>query len=126
VKTGRAYVSAFRLRRKTVLVAAVLGALAGALATNLINPTYSSSSTVLVSSRPIDSDAISAYQASLLSAQKVKSYAGLITSDQVPQEVIASLGRSSADVNVIRNKLDATVKTDTTLITVRACAHNTY
>ena len=120
MKTGRGYVSAFRLRWKTVLVAAVLGALAGALATNLIPPTYSSSSTVLVSSRPLDGDAVSANQGSLLAAQQVKSYAGLITSDQVVQDVVASLGRKSADVNVIRNKLDSTVKTDTALITVTA------
>jgi tyrosine-protein kinase len=120
MKTGRTYLSTFRLRWKTVLVAALLGELAGVLATSLINPTYSSSSTVLVSSRPIDGDAVSAYQASLLSAQKVKSYAGLITSDQVLEDVTASLGRSGVDVNVIRNKLDSTVKTDTTLITVTA------
>ena len=120
MKTSRTYVSVLRLRWKMVLVAAILGVQAGILATNLINPTYSSSSTVLVSSRPIDGDAISAYQASLLSAQKVKSYAGLITSDQVLQDVTASLGRSGVDANVIRNKLDSTVKTDTTLITVTA------
>jgi uncharacterized protein involved in exopolysaccharide biosynthesis len=62
MKTGRTYLSTFRLRWKTVLVAALLGELAGVLATSLINPTYSSSSTVLVSSRPIDGDAVSAYR----------------------------------------------------------------
>ncbi len=90
--TLRGYLEVLRERWKLVLVALVLG-IAGAVAfTVTATPLYSSQVTLFVSAQLDPTDPTGAYQGSLLSEQKVKSYVELLTSQRLSQDVIRATG----------------------------------
>lgn len=82
-------------------------------------PTYSAQSTMYVSARADQNNAASAYQASLLSQQQVRSYAELVRSTRVLSGVSESLG-INLSTRQLANRLSATVVPETALLTVTA------
>lgn len=101
-----------RERWKLVFVCLVLGvAIAGAV-TWLSTPYYTAEVTLFVSARDPDGTAAQAYQGSLLSQQKVKSYTQLITSARIRREV------ERQGVVVDPSAVTASVHAGTVLLTV--------
>jgi len=109
------YVRALR-RRWIVLAASVLLALiAAALVTARTSPQYAVSTTLIVSAPGDSGNTQSAYQALLLSQQRVKSYAALMRSRGVTAGVAKSLnnGLTAEDV---QNRITAEAVPDTVLL----------
>jgi capsular exopolysaccharide synthesis family protein len=112
----RDYVRVLRRSWSLVLVCVVLGGLLAAAATWRATKVYAASVTMMVSSSSDQADgAASAYQASLLSQLRVKSYAELIASDRVAAAVIRRLGLPE-DPDSLRGRLDAQAVPDTVLL----------
>jgi capsular exopolysaccharide synthesis family protein len=105
------------LRRRWMIVAgSVLFALtAAALVTARTPPTYAASTTLIVSAPEQKGDVTSAYQAALLSQQRVKSYAALMRS----QGVTSGVARRLADgvtAEELQRRITAEALPDTVLL----------
>jgi capsular exopolysaccharide synthesis family protein len=110
------YLGVIRERWKLVVLALIIG-VAGAVAlTVTATPQYSSEVTLFVSAQGDPTNATAAYQGSLLSAQKVKSYVELLSSERLSQDVI-----TATDARITPGKLSreisATSQPDTVLLT---------
>jgi capsular exopolysaccharide synthesis family protein len=88
----RDYVRSLRRHWRLALACVVLAVLAAVLYTAAATPVYRSTATLFVSIR-ID-DPGSAYQAGMFTQQRVQSYAAILDTPQVLEEVIARLGLS--------------------------------
>ncbi len=83
----RGYLLLLRERWRVVTAGLALGACATAAATWAVTPVYEAEVTLFVSAQDVDGDAAQAYQGSLMSQQKVKSYTRLVTSGRIRQDV---------------------------------------
>src|SRR5581483_11415934 len=94
------YLRLLRRQWPLILVCTGIALLAAALATWLTPPTYQSSITMFVSVADGSADTSSAYQANLLSEERVKSYANLLGSRRLAAEVAGQLsdGLTAAQV----------------------------
>ncbi len=103
-----------RERWKLVLVSLALGIAAAGAVTWFSTPSYTAEVTLFVAARDPDGTATQAYQGSLLSQQKVKSYTQLVTSSRVLREV-EQQGLAAAP-----SAITASVRAGTVLLTVSA------
>lgn len=100
------------------LVAGLLVGLLGALLVIVLTPrTYASTSSLYVSAFDNSQSATSAYQGSLLSQQRVKSYSELMVSERVLQTVIDRLGLPETAPELAQ-KVSVTSATDSTILAV--------
>lgn len=112
------YLRIARERWKVILGCIALGVLSAALLTAMAPKEYSASVTVYVSARPTG-DPVAAYQANLMSEQKVSSYLQLLSTQRIGRQVVDTLGLD-AEPRDVANQLTATSQPDTGLIDVAA------
>ena len=116
----KSQLSRLRERWYWILGGLVIGLLAGAGITTLQVPTYSASVTLYISSRDAGESAFSAYQGSLLSEQRVKSYAQIVTSPQILRDIAEKLSLPPARAANLKERLSAVAEPDTVLLTITA------
>lgn len=106
------------LRQWRVIVGVLLVfVLLGTASIVLLPRMYSSASTIYVSTQIGNTNTSSAYQGSLLSAQRVKSYVELATSERVLGAVVATDGRGMTS-DELRDRLTVSTAPDTVLVTL--------
>lgn len=106
-------------RRWRVVVACLIGALAiAALATLQATPQYASSTRLFVSTTS-ESDSSSAYTGNLFATQRVTSYADLVTSRAVAEQVSDSLGDDSDSAQLMA-AVTASVVPETVILEITA------
>lgn len=117
------YVQLLRDQWKTVIVFAIAGALIGAAVFFVRPQQYSSSLELYVSAQLTQGEnaANAAYEGSLFTQQRVKSYTELITSDRVLGEVSARLGLPGEPADLAEH-LEVSAAVDSVLIDVTATA----
>ena len=103
-------------RRWKLILGCVLAAVAAAaLVTFQTTPQYSSSARLFVSTAPSDSG--DAYTGSLFSAQRVTSYADLVTGEELSRRVIDELGLDMEPTD-LAGKISATVVPETVIMQI--------
>lgn len=103
-------------RHWLLILAAVLVAMGvSAVWTFHTTPLYSSSARVFISTTPDDSS--QAYQGSLFSEQRVKSYADIVTGDDLAKRVV-KVNHLDISPAALRSKIQATVIPDSVLIQI--------
>ncbi|MCW2919509.1 MAG: Non-specific protein-tyrosine kinase [Actinomycetia bacterium] len=104
------------LRRNWLLIAAcaVLAVVAAWIATVRATPQYAASITMFVSVADRTMNTSSAYQASLLSQERVKSYASLLSSYRLTDQLAQELGGLTP--GELRDRISAEVVPDTVLL----------
>src|SRR5688572_21403298 len=109
----RDYLRAVRRQWWMVVTAVVLGVGAGVGVTAMTPPEYAASATFFVGTQT--KGVADAYQGSLFSQQRIKSYADLLSSDRLAQAMVDddSMGLSA---DQIRGKITATAIPDTVLL----------
>jgi capsular exopolysaccharide synthesis family protein len=114
--TFKDYVSVLRARWLLVVLGLVLGLGGGAGVAFGSTPQYASSTTFFIST-PLTGDATTqaAYQGSLMSTQRVKSYTSLAVGESMRDAIAHDLGYP-----VPKGALSATAKADTVLLTITA------
>ncbi len=83
----RGYLLLVRERWRIVTAGLALGAGVAMAATWTVVPVYEAEVTLFVSAQDVNGDAAQAYQGSLMSQQKVKSYTRLVTSGRILQDI---------------------------------------
>ncbi|TWP52416.1 polysaccharide biosynthesis tyrosine autokinase [Lentzea tibetensis] len=83
----RGHLQVLRERWRLVVAGLLLGVAAAAAASWAVSPVYAAEVTLFVSAGDGNGDATQAYQGSLLSQQKVKSYTRLVTSGRIRQDL---------------------------------------
>ncbi len=106
------FLQVLRERWKVVLTGFLLGVGLAGLITWTATPVYASTVVMFVSAQEQAGDTTGAYQGSLMSQQKVKSYAQLLTSGRLRREVADRTG-----VDVAPGAITASTKPDTVLLT---------
>jgi len=106
------FLQVLRERWKPVLASFLLGLTLAGVLTWTATPTYASTVVMFVSAQEKADDATGAYQGSLMSQQKVKSYAQLLTSGRLLAEITDRTG-----TQVSPGAITATTKPDTVLLT---------
>ena len=112
----REVLQAFKASWWLVVAAALVGALAALGVSLLQTPLYSSQTQLFVSATDTVSTA-DAFQGSQLSAQRVTSYAQLLTGEELASRVIDDLGLSKSPT-ALAGQITATAVTDTVLLDV--------
>lgn len=102
-----------------IVAAVTVTALLGIGVTLRQTPTYAARTTLFVSSWGGNSDALAAYQGSLLSQQRVKSYAQLLRGDRVMGAAVAQL-KLNMSASQLSSKITAEVIPDTVMLAVTA------
>ncbi len=113
----RTVVQLLRDRWKSILVVTLLAALAATVLVARETPMYSAQATLYVSSRADPGNPLSAYQGSLLSQQQVSSFAELVRTSRVLDEVAASL-HPPVTTAALAARISTTVVPDTALLVV--------
>lgn len=107
-------------KRWRIVVLGLLAGLLGAIAVTWLTPRqYEAEVTIYVSARAATDGLADAYQGSLLSEQKVKSYVRLLTGLQVAQSIVDESGLDLSPAEVAA-RIDASVQPDTVLLTATA------
>ncbi len=88
----RDYIDILRARWRLILATTLLGVMAAALASMLATPMYTTTATTFVSVNGGDPSVGTALQGNLFAQDRVKSYVGIGTSDDVMAAVIEDLG----------------------------------
>lgn len=106
-----------------VVASLLLGCAVAGVVTLFLPRTYASSSVLYVAASDTSQNAQNAYQGTLLSQQRIRSYTELAVSDRVLQPVADELtpGRSADD---LRDDLSVTAPLETTVMTVTAEARD--
>jgi capsular exopolysaccharide synthesis family protein len=113
------YLQVGRVRWRIILLGLLIG-LAGATVITWQTPRqYSAQVTIYVSAQASADTTTAAYQGNLLSQQKVKSYAQLLTSHAVARDVAERIG-SGVPVSEIENEITVSTQPDTVLLTAIA------
>jgi non-specific protein-tyrosine kinase len=111
----RDYIRVLRRSWLLILACVAIGGLLAAAATWRSTRIYAATITMIVSPAADAADAQDAYQGSLLSEQRVKSYADLVASERVAAAVIERLGLDAA-VGAVQDKIEANAVPDTVLL----------
>jgi capsular exopolysaccharide synthesis family protein len=111
----REYLRLLRRNWLLVVVLTALGAGVTGAMTWRATPMYASSVTMVVSSPVSADDPTAAYQGTLLSQQRVKSYADMVSSDQIAAAVIRQLGLTVSPAS-LRSRISAQAVPDTVLL----------
>ncbi|MET7466280.1 polysaccharide biosynthesis tyrosine autokinase [Nonomuraea sp. NPDC005501] len=107
-----------RLARRNwllLVLALIIGGTAAVTVTEHTPPRYAATITMLVSAHDKETTTATAYQAVLLSQQRVKSYANLLTSRRLVGQ-IASAGSTESDIDRLRDNITAEAVPDTVLL----------
>ncbi|MEJ2887843.1 polysaccharide biosynthesis tyrosine autokinase [Actinomycetospora aeridis] len=112
------HLHAIRARWSTLVAFALIGVLVGVAVVLLSPPQYRSTSTLYVASAGT-ADATNAYQGSLLSQERVKSYREILASDRVAEQVAARVG-GGATAERLQSAVSVTNQPETTLLLVTA------
>lgn len=113
--TFKDYLTIARERWFLVFLGVAVGLGLGSAAAFLTTPKYAASTKFFIASRDLGQDMGQAYQGSLLSEQKIKSYVGLAEDRRIREQVSARLGAPVA-TGVIK----ASAQPDTVLLTLTA------
>ena len=113
----RDYVRVLRRRWRVVVIAALVGLAAAALATAATTPTYEAQAKLFVSTQTDDNNVSGVYQGGLLAQQRVKSYVDLVQGKRVAERVVQRLNLSMSP-QALRKKIDASAPLDTVLLKV--------
>ncbi|WP_433783367.1 polysaccharide biosynthesis tyrosine autokinase [Actinomycetospora sp. CA-101289] len=111
------YISVLRYRWRLVALGTAIGLFVGFASYLATPPTYSASSSLYVSSQGGDASTQAAYQGSLLSTQRIKSYVELMTSGRI-LEGAARTVPFPVDVADLRSRVAASAVPETVLLTV--------
>jgi capsular exopolysaccharide synthesis family protein len=111
----RDYLTVLRERWFLVLLGLSLGLGLGGAAAFLTTPQYASSVKFFISTPDLAKDVNQAYQGSLLSEQKIKSYTDMATDRRIRQQVADELG-----IPIAPGVISASAKPDTVLMTLTA------
>lgn len=106
-----------RSRWPVVLAFVVLGLLVASLVVIFVPRKYESSIVLYIAAQSQPDNSQAAYQGSLLSEQRVKSYTELATGDRVADDIITRLGLPDTP-RELAEKITATSATDTVLLTI--------
>lgn len=109
------YVRIFRRQWMIILTCTGLAAGAAAVLTSQVAPKYAASITLFVSAPGPSVDAVSAYQASLLSQERVKSYADLLRSERISGRLAADVG-GGLTAKEVQARISTKVLPDTVLL----------
>lgn len=109
------YLGAIRKNWWIILVAIVLGLGLAAGVTAKATPRYQSSVTFFVSTPPDTTE--TAAQANQYATQRVNSYAGLLESDLLAKQIIATTGIADLSYGQVHDEIAATVDLNTVLLT---------
>ena len=90
--TFQDYLGVLRDRWLLVVLGLVLGVAGAGAHAFLATPQYSTSATFFISTPDLGNDVTKAYQGSLLSEQKIKSYTELATGPRITSQVETQLG----------------------------------
>jgi capsular exopolysaccharide synthesis family protein len=113
--TFRDYVTVLRDRWVLVVLGLILGISGGGAHAFLTTPMYSTGTTFFISAPELAKDASQAYQGSLLSAQKIKSYTQLATGRRIREQAAKDLGSE-----ISPTAISASARPDTVLLTITA------
>jgi capsular exopolysaccharide synthesis family protein len=111
--TFQDYVRVLRERWLLVVFGLILGVVGAGAHTYLATPQYATSSTFFISTPGLSDDVSQAYQGSLLSEQKIKSYTQLATDRRLREQVSDKLGSP-----VAAGTISASARPDTVLLTI--------
>ena len=115
----REYLDMLRARWRLVAVCALLGLIAGAVASMLTTPLYRATTTLFVSASDSQLNVGTAYTGSLFTQQRVKSYVDVVTSTPVTQAVVEDLDLSMTPEE-LSGKISASNPLDTVLLQISA------
>jgi non-specific protein-tyrosine kinase len=113
----RDYVRVLRRRWRVVVIAAMVGLGAAALATAATTPTYQAQAKLFVSTQNDNGDVSGVYQGGLLAQQRVKSYVDLVQGKRVAERVVERL-KLPLTPQELRGKIDASAPLDTVLLKI--------
>jgi capsular polysaccharide biosynthesis protein len=116
--TLRDYFRMVRSRWKIILTGVLVGLVTAIAVTVLVPREYAAKVTIYVSAE-VGADSVGAYQGNLLSAQKVKSYAQLLPSNRIAEDVIGELELDMAPDDLAQ-RISASSHPDTVLLTITA------
>ncbi len=111
--TFQDYVRVLRERWLLVVLGLVIGVSAAGAHSYLATPQYATSATFFISTPGLSEDVAQAYQGSLLSEQKIKSYTQLATDRRLREQVSEQLGSPVAP-----GAISASARPDTVLLTI--------
>jgi capsular exopolysaccharide synthesis family protein len=111
--TFQDYARVLRERWLLVVFGLLLGIAGAGAHTYLATPQYATSSTFFISTPGLSQDVSQAYQGSLLSEQKIKSYTQLATDRRLREQVSQELGSEVAP-----GAISASARPDTVLLTI--------
>ncbi|HVE27611.1 MAG TPA: polysaccharide biosynthesis tyrosine autokinase [Sporichthya sp.] len=111
--TFQDYLGVLRDRWLLVVLGLVLGVAGAGAHAFLATPQYSTSATFFISTPDLGNDVTKAYQGSLLSEQKIKSYTELATGPRITSQVETQLGAPLGSTGV-----SASARPDTVLLTI--------
>ena len=112
------HLAAIRSRWSTLVVFALIGVLIGIAVAVLSPREYRSTATLYVASAGTD-NATNAYNGSLLSQERVKSYREILASDRVAEQVAGRVG-GGATADALQDAVSVTNQPETTLLLVTA------
>lgn len=107
--TLRDYVALLRDRWLLIVLGLALGLGAGGAHAFLATPIYSTATTFFISTPEMGKDASQAYQGSLLSEQKIKSYTQLATDLRIREQAAADLGSEISPTAITASARPGTV-----------------
>jgi capsular exopolysaccharide synthesis family protein len=110
------YVQVVRKRWRIIVLGLLAGVLGAVLVSWLTPRQYEAQVTIYVSAQHGAAGVADAYQGSLLSEQRVKSYARLLTGPRVAQGIVDRL-RLDVSAGEVADRIDASAQPDTVLLT---------
>src|SRR3954453_23369056 len=113
----RSYLQTFRRRWVLIAVCLLSAMLAASVLTVRSTPQYASTARLFVSTPSSDAGAVDVYQGSLFSAQRVASYADLVTGKTIAQQVVDRLHLPMSAAS-LSGEVSSHVVTDTVLLDV--------
>ncbi|MGW5363708.1 polysaccharide biosynthesis tyrosine autokinase [Actinopolymorpha pittospori] len=113
----REYLGVIRKQWMILVLCATLTVAIAAIMVLRTTPTYASKATLFVTVTPTDDSVVSAYQGSLFSQQRARSYADLVRGEAITRGVIEELGLSMSPAT-LGSKISARVLPETVLLEI--------
>ena len=118
----REYLAIMKRRWVLIVGAGALGLVAAAITTALIQPTYSATARLFITTAS-GSSVSDAYQGNLFSQDRVHSYAEIATGRQVAQKTVEQLGLPIG-ADTLRTMITAEAQTDSVVLDITASTEN--